>query len=444
MANQVYVLNYSHEQVNALLEKIDKGFVLDEAQFKKLIEEIGLENISTFSGDFADLVNVPAEKEKLSQFENDLRFISAEALPDASILVTDEKLAAELANFAKVEDLNLLFVPIDPDKGLSTNDLTNELKAQYDAAVAHAGELHLGMADVEAKIDAKRIQKVSELGNDLGFVTLVELDAKDFATNTALRAGLDTKVDIVPGCNLLADADKADYDDAVIHSNRNDIHFAMADVKVEIQNAIMNKADKANIPTLISQLANDAGFQKAAEVNNKITAAIAPLALKSDVPEGIKDLADATGMIDNKIAAAVVNFQDEMEVKNAIDNAIVVKTLQTKAQVDQAITDAVASLVKASDFAALQSNVTDAVRDVAAIDADVDSFKAMVYNKGEVDSLLLAVNNAATALEGRVNILEGFDIDTRINDLEALNLEEQLNQLKADYADLLARVEALE
>ena len=51
-------LGYSHEELEFLLGKIEKGFVLSEKDYK-LLKDIGVENLSTFSGDFNDLKNKP-------------------------------------------------------------------------------------------------------------------------------------------------------------------------------------------------------------------------------------------------------------------------------------------------------------------------------------------------------------------------------------------------
>ena len=51
-------LGYTHEELEFLLGKIEKGFVLSEKDYK-LLKDIGIENLSTFSGDFNDLKNKP-------------------------------------------------------------------------------------------------------------------------------------------------------------------------------------------------------------------------------------------------------------------------------------------------------------------------------------------------------------------------------------------------
>lgn len=59
-------LDYTHDEIEALLDKINNGCVLSNDEYAKLIE-IGLDNISTFSGDYNDLINTPDIIEKVSE-----------------------------------------------------------------------------------------------------------------------------------------------------------------------------------------------------------------------------------------------------------------------------------------------------------------------------------------------------------------------------------------
>ena len=65
-------LDFTHEEVNHLLSKIQNGMVLSEKEYNQLFKEIGLENISTFSGDFEDLLNKPEIPTALGELVNDI------------------------------------------------------------------------------------------------------------------------------------------------------------------------------------------------------------------------------------------------------------------------------------------------------------------------------------------------------------------------------------
>ena len=91
--NKYRSLNFNHSEINDLLKKINEGFVFSEAEYKKLIEEIGLDNISTFDGDYEKLINQPAIPVKVSELANDANFQNGE--------VVDGKIAAAKAEIEK-------------------------------------------------------------------------------------------------------------------------------------------------------------------------------------------------------------------------------------------------------------------------------------------------------------------------------------------------------
>ena len=58
-SHKFYSLKHNHQDIDMLLDKIAKGWVLSEKDYKKLIVDIGLNNISTFTGDYEALFNKP-------------------------------------------------------------------------------------------------------------------------------------------------------------------------------------------------------------------------------------------------------------------------------------------------------------------------------------------------------------------------------------------------
>jgi predicted nucleic acid-binding Zn-ribbon protein len=71
-----HFLNYTHNELQLLLNKLDNNHMLTESQYYQLVEEIGLNNISTFTGDYEDLINQPHIPIRLSDLFNDMGFIS--------------------------------------------------------------------------------------------------------------------------------------------------------------------------------------------------------------------------------------------------------------------------------------------------------------------------------------------------------------------------------
>lgn len=74
ISNIFYNLSYSHHEIDELLRKIAAGNVLLAADYDKLINIIGLDNISTFSGNYNDLQNLPNIPGYTSELEDDIGF----------------------------------------------------------------------------------------------------------------------------------------------------------------------------------------------------------------------------------------------------------------------------------------------------------------------------------------------------------------------------------
>lgn len=91
----IHLLDYTHEQIEALFDKICSGYVLSKDQFEKLINEIGLDNISTFDGKYASLEGAPEVPTKVSDLENDSHFQTEEGL-NAKLVILKDAIQAEV------------------------------------------------------------------------------------------------------------------------------------------------------------------------------------------------------------------------------------------------------------------------------------------------------------------------------------------------------------
>lgn len=195
------------------------------------------------------------------------------------------------------------FVLKESGKGLSTNDLTNTLKAKYDTAAQKVDELtETGGApnvieivkvngtpltpDGDKAVDITVPTKTSQLTNNDNTVkdaNYVHTDNNYTTTEKNKLAGL------------------SNYDDTEI---RNQIAAAgkIDTIKVNgTAQTVTNKTVELTIPTNNNQLANGAGYQTASQVNTAIQAVVgsAPDALNT-----LKELADALGN-DKNFAATV-------------------------------------------------------------------------------------------------------------------------------------------
>jgi chromosome segregation ATPase len=105
-----YNLNYTHDQLRDLLNKIDKGCMLTKEQYTQLIEEIGLDNISTFDLNYYHLKNLPIIPVRVSELFNDVGYdvrkrVDAELETIYGLIEDDTE---QLNNLKKyLEDINM-------------------------------------------------------------------------------------------------------------------------------------------------------------------------------------------------------------------------------------------------------------------------------------------------------------------------------------------------
>lgn len=213
-------------------------------------------------------------------------------------------------------------------KGLSTNDLTNELKAKYDTTVSKVDDLtETGGApnvieivkvngtpltpDGNKAVDVTVPTKTSDLTNDDNTVkdaNYVHTDNNYTTTEKNKLAGL------------------SNYDDTEL---RNQIAQAGKIDTIKVNGTAQTVTDKTvelTIPTNNNQLANGAGYQTATDVNTIIKGVVgtAPEALDT-----LKELADAlnndpdfaSNIIDE--LAKKVNTTDLVAITNAEIDGIV-------------------------------------------------------------------------------------------------------------------------
>ena len=79
-SNVFYSLSYTHHEIDELLRKIAAGNVLLAADYDKLVNIIGIDNISTFSGNYSDLKNTPNIPEYMSEIKDDIGFATTDSV----------------------------------------------------------------------------------------------------------------------------------------------------------------------------------------------------------------------------------------------------------------------------------------------------------------------------------------------------------------------------
>lgn len=107
---KVYNLKYTHKELVELLKKLEEGKLLSEGQYKQLIEEIGLDNISTFDLNYYNLKNIPYIPVRLGDLYNDVGYDVKDRV-DNELNILEEIINSEIVRLdsvvAELQSLNI-------------------------------------------------------------------------------------------------------------------------------------------------------------------------------------------------------------------------------------------------------------------------------------------------------------------------------------------------
>ena len=135
--HEFHVLKYKHEKIQKLLEKIDAAYVLNETQYNHLRYILKIYEVDTlFSGDYNDLINKPdiPKAEDVTILQNNQTTLMNTINNFITKVENKYSTKEDMINADKeLEDklLALLETKVEKEdgKGLSANDLTDELHA---------------------------------------------------------------------------------------------------------------------------------------------------------------------------------------------------------------------------------------------------------------------------------------------------------------------------
>ena len=155
--NKYRSLNFNHSEINDLLKKIKEGFVFSEAEYKKLIEEIGLDNISTFDGDYEKLINQPVIPVKVSELANDANFQNGEIVDGkiANAIKQVEKLLEPKLDEEDMAELQEAINKINADMSLKMDKEAGKGLMNVDEIARLAEVKNYDDAELRQMIEAK-------------------------------------------------------------------------------------------------------------------------------------------------------------------------------------------------------------------------------------------------------------------------------------------------
>jgi len=306
-------------------------------------------------------------------------------------------------------------------KGLSTNDLTDELKAKILAAGDSSFSGVYSDLTNKPKINGVEIKETNSL-EELGIQAAGNYQvAGDYATNTALTEGLAGKVDTVAGKGLSTN----DYTTAEKTKLANIAENAQVNTieTVQVNGVALTATDKTVnvvVPTTTSQLTNNSDFATNASVKTKVDAVdgkVTSLATRVGTAEtkleGIEEGAEV-----NVIETVKVNGEALTVTDKAVDIAVPTKVSQLSndagyaktSEVSTNITNALAPYAKTADvettlngYVTTGTHTTDLGKKVDKVDGK--GLSTNDYTTAEKNKL------AGVATGAQVNVIEGIKVN---------------------------------
>ena len=172
-SNTFYNLDYTHYEIQELLRKMASGHVLYPDDYEKLINVIGLDNISTFSGNYEDLINTPNIPYYISDLKDDLDLATVDSV-NRKLEALRENIVS-LLNEYENENESIFAYRTELDRQL--NDLENTLKIYLENQIA---QLPIGGFASKSEVARK---------SELGHLHTIE-DVEGLKTTLAFKADL--------------------------------------------------------------------------------------------------------------------------------------------------------------------------------------------------------------------------------------------------------------
>jgi RNase P/RNase MRP subunit POP5 len=388
-----YNLDYTHEELEALLDKLENNEMLTKEQYKKLIEDIGLDNISTFDLNYYNLINTPTIPVRVSQLFNDRNYDTVASV-NIKIAELSDKINLEIEELNRIlGDLNLLDI--------------NTLLSDLNKASVEMGEIQASFEFVNKAIfSLERTTEVhdSDIESLSGRQEVVETHMEDIdirLDNISTVQQIHTED--INNLNLLLDDFNAKQDDLIIVTN--DYNRIITDV----QNQCNKLTDNYNDLILNRMSELDEGLATLAKYKNI-----------EQVETSIKNLRRDLDLLSNNLDRHIKDFREVVIPKVEAEIIAVIERIKSQ------IPTLTSQLINDSDyitFAQLgeefltRESLEDIIIEAGSITGDIVDHKikdALYQFAGSDQPLSIILEKYITAVE-----LSDY---AKTTDLEALRL----------------------
>lgn len=437
-----YNLNYTHDQLRDLLNKIDKGCILTKEQYTQLIEEIGLDNISTFDLNYYHLKNLPIIPVRVSELFNDVGYdvrkrVDAELETIYGLIEDDTE---QLNNLKKyLEDINMAETLISIDKANDRVEYLNEVVTGINGVVfsfERSIDLIKDIASelsIEFEILKHRQDSNEELMGQANNKTLV--NANDIIKLTELYHTLDERHNKIDDQFKQITDDVIERDEAiyVLISSLNKEMEAMEDLLKIFNPDDVDTEFLLNITESINNLKNEV-----ISINEN-------LELKQQQINAIELLiSDYKTIIDSTIVVLQetdANLQANIDAVNENLNSQINVVTESIANVEKEVDANTESIIDIYDKQNIaEEAITGILTDIQNLDNKSKELEQDIIDfTEEVNNTFNELNDSINEVSNKI---EANSQDIDLNKLSIVNLEktnvdiiEDLNEIRNDISE---------
>lgn len=437
-----YNLNYTHDQLRNLLKKVDEGYILTKEQYTQLIEEIGLDNISTFDLNYYNLKNLPIIPVRVSELFNDVGYdvrkrVDEELKTIYDLIEDDVKqlddLKKYLENINMAETLNSINKANDRVEYLNevvtgVNGVVFSFERTIDLIKDTASELSIEFEILKHRQDSN--EALMGQANDKALV-----NANDIIKLTELYHILDEHHNVIDDQfkKVTDDVIERDEEIYILISSLNSKIRAMEDLLKIFNPDDVDKEFLISITESINNLKNDV-----VSINEN-------LELKQQQIDTIESLiSDYKTIIDDTIVVlqeADANLQANIDAANEnLNNQINIVTANI-ANVEKEVDINTESIIDIYDkYDKTEEAITNISTYIQNLDnKDKELEQSIVDFTEEVNNTFNGLNDSTNEISNKI---EGNSQDIELNKLSIINLEktnvdiiEDLNETRDDISE---------